>query len=290
MSRPIAYSYARFSTPQQADGDSERRQRDAARAYAAAEGLILDESYETDKGLSAYSGKNLLDGAFARILTDIRSGKIAKGSILIVESLDRISRLPVKKASKVIDEILEHGIKIYELAEKHLYTEEEDFTDIIIRIVRAERANNESKQKSQRLTAVWGEKKHRSAPRIAITNRLPGWLDGKTHGLMTVNPAKAKIVVQIFEMAAAATGKRLIARRLNEKKVPTFGKSPTWGHSYVQKILLNRTVLGEYQPHKGRPGNRTPEGEIRTDFFPAVITPELWDRAHRAISGRHTIC
>ena len=101
--------------------------------------------------------------------------------------------------------------------------------------------------------------------------------------------------MEIFEMAASGMGKRLIARRLNEREVPTFGKSPTWGHSYIQKILLNRAVLGEYQPFKGRTGNRkragnrTKDGEVRTDFFPAVITPELWDRAHRAIASRHTI-
>jgi DNA invertase Pin-like site-specific DNA recombinase len=80
MSRPTAYSYIRFSSPEQTDGDSERRQREAAKAYATAEGLILDESYETDKGLSAYSGANLRDGSFARLLTDIRSSKIQKGT------------------------------------------------------------------------------------------------------------------------------------------------------------------------------------------------------------------
>jgi hypothetical protein len=39
-------------------------------------------------------------------------------------------------------------------------------------------------------------------------------------------------------MAASGIGKRLIARRLNEEKVPTFGKASNWGQSYVQKILL----------------------------------------------------
>jgi hypothetical protein len=149
--------------------------------------------------------------------------------------------------------------------------------------------------KSERLTKVWGKKKHRSAKGIAISNRLPGWIDGKTNGQMTINEAKGEVVVRIFEMATAGIGKRLIARRLNQEKVPTFGKSSTWGNSYIQKILSNRAVLGEYQPHKGktsnrkRTGSRKPDGEIRTDFFPAVITPELWNRAHRSIASRHAI-
>jgi DNA invertase Pin-like site-specific DNA recombinase len=50
-------------------------------------------------------------------MADIRSGKIARGSWLLVESLDRITRLPVKQALKVIDEILDSGINIFELSE-----------------------------------------------------------------------------------------------------------------------------------------------------------------------------
>jgi DNA invertase Pin-like site-specific DNA recombinase len=41
---PRVYSYTRFSTPEQASGDSYRRQLDAAKAWAAKEGLVLDES------------------------------------------------------------------------------------------------------------------------------------------------------------------------------------------------------------------------------------------------------
>jgi hypothetical protein len=73
---------------------------------------------------------------------------------------------------------------------------------------------------------------------------------------MTVSKAKGEVVVRIFEMAAAGTGKRLIARRLNDEKIPTFGKSSTWGHSYIQKIPLDRAVLGQYQPHKGKTSSR----------------------------------
>ncbi|MEO5344728.1 MAG: recombinase family protein, partial [Gammaproteobacteria bacterium SHHR-1] len=38
----IAYSYIRFSSPIQMQGNSLRRQLDAARAYAEAHGLVLD--------------------------------------------------------------------------------------------------------------------------------------------------------------------------------------------------------------------------------------------------------
>jgi hypothetical protein len=37
------YSYTRFSTPEQAAGDSYRRQTEAAQKWAAARGLVLDD-------------------------------------------------------------------------------------------------------------------------------------------------------------------------------------------------------------------------------------------------------
>jgi Recombinase/Resolvase, N terminal domain len=277
-------------------GDSERRQVEDSRAYAETTGFALDESIEVDRGLSGFTGSNIVNGALGEFIKRIEAGKIPKGSALFVESPDRISRQPFSECWPYYQRILKGEIEIHFLSIRHgVLKPNHSFGDLIQLGIDIDRSNSESAMKSDRLTKVWGEKKHRSPKGIAISNRLPGWIDGKTKGQMTVNKAKGKVVVRIFEMAASGLGKRLISRQLNEEKVPTFGKSKTWGHSYIQKILLNRAVLGEYQPYKGktsirkRTGNRTKDGEVRTDFFPAVITPELWDRSHRAISGRHTI-
>jgi DNA invertase Pin-like site-specific DNA recombinase len=295
MPRPIAYSYIRFSTPQQELGDSERRQVEDSRAYAELNGFTLDESIGVDRGLSGFTGSNIVNGALGEFIKRIEAKQIKEGSALFVESADRVSRQPFSECWPTYQRILKGGIEIHFFSTHDILKPNHSFTDILRVGVNIDRSNSESAIKSERLTKVWGKKKHNSPKGIAISNRNPGWIDGKTHGQMTVNEAKGKVVVQIFEMAAFGMGKRLIARRLNDKKVPTFGKSPTWGHSYIQKILLNRAVLGEYQPHKGktsnrkRAGNRKRDGEVRTDFFPPVITPELWDRAHKAISSRHTI-
>ena len=56
--RAKAYSYLRFSTPDQMRGDSFRRQTDAAREYAELNGLDLDgELSFRDLGGSAYQSK-----------------------------------------------------------------------------------------------------------------------------------------------------------------------------------------------------------------------------------------
>jgi len=57
-----AFSYTRFSTLKQEQGDSGRRQIESARKYAAERGYILDESIEVDRGKSAWTGKNISEG------------------------------------------------------------------------------------------------------------------------------------------------------------------------------------------------------------------------------------
>ena len=52
-----AYSYIRFSTPEQAEGDSFRRQTELSEDYAKAHKLIFDRSLNLrDEGLSAFKG------------------------------------------------------------------------------------------------------------------------------------------------------------------------------------------------------------------------------------------
>jgi hypothetical protein len=288
LARPIAYSYARFSTPEQERGDSERRQIEAARQYAEQHGFVLDESIVVDRGISAFAGKNVSEGALGEFIKRVERKNIGRGSALFVEIprpgkpttiFGVLAFIPANSIRRNRDSFSVHWASAK--TQSHLCR------------CLANRGGNRPRQlrKSGEIAktgAAWGQKKHHSPEGLAITNKLPGWLDGKTGSPMTVNKAKAKVVQRIFEMAASGLGKRPIARRLNQEKVPTFGQAPTWGQSYVQKILFNRATLGEYQPHKIRSGRRQPEGDLRPAFYPAVITAELWDRAHKSIATRVT--
>jgi DNA invertase Pin-like site-specific DNA recombinase len=88
-----AYSYVRFSTPDQAKGDSYRRQTEAANEYARRHGLVLDtELTFTDLGVSAFRGANAKTGALGVFLEAVKDGTIAPGSHLLIENLDRLTR------------------------------------------------------------------------------------------------------------------------------------------------------------------------------------------------------
>jgi|SRR5262245_2073041 len=74
---------------------------------------------------------------------------------------------------------------------------------------------------------------------------------------------------------------------LNEAAIPGFG-SGAWHESSLNKILGNRAVLGEFQPHRTIDGTRVPDGEPIKDYFPRVIDDELFYRAQAARTERRT--
>src|SRR5215831_10928349 len=110
---PKAYSYARWSSPQQGRGDSLRRQLKLSRDYAAKHDLDLETFH--DPGVSAYRGKNRVEGALANFIAQIDNGKIEPGSYLLIESLDRLSREEVLVALELFISIVRRGVKIVTL-------------------------------------------------------------------------------------------------------------------------------------------------------------------------------
>ncbi|WP_338822509.1 recombinase family protein [Bradyrhizobium septentrionale] len=77
-----------------------------------------------------------------------------------------------------------------------------------------------------------------------------------------------------------------ITTSLNQSGVPTFDSPNGWHTSYVTKILCNRAVLGEFQPHRRENGKRIPDGEPSRSYYPAIVDEELFYRAQLAKSER----
>src|SRR5262249_2343415 len=107
MERSKAFSYIRFSTPEQSKGRSLERQMEAAKAYAIGKNLELDETLTfQDLGVSAFRGRNIQEGALGTFLQAVREGRVQKGSHLLVESLDRITRQAAYDAVDTIKAIV----------------------------------------------------------------------------------------------------------------------------------------------------------------------------------------
>ena len=112
-----AYLYTRFSSAGQKGNSSLDRQIEDGREWYYREiaplGIPLDETF-TDSARSAYKGEHVgKHGDLGRFLAAIQSGAVSKGSILIAENLDRISRQGPKIARKLFEKIVDEGVDVH---------------------------------------------------------------------------------------------------------------------------------------------------------------------------------
>ena len=283
-----AYSYVRISSKVQAKGDGVRRQLDVSRAYAEKAGLTLDEEL-TDIGLSAYHGKHKAIGALGGFLDLVKAGKIEPGSVLIVESLDRLSREnPVTAQSQLLG-ILSADIDVVTLIDSQRYSKGDDAMQLFISLSVISRAHEESKTKSLRLKAAAAKRKTDilAGQKRYVTNP-PMWLTNvQTSGQWECVINEFGLVVrEMFELYDSGLGGHSIARLFNQRGVPTF-KSATsdletkgvWYSPTIMNLLKHEAAIGTY-----RAGDQVAE-----DYFPAVVDRDLFYRVQDRLRTQNVV-
>jgi len=289
---PTAYSYIRFSSVKQQKGDSVERQTRLSVEYASRNGLQLDTKLNMrDLGISAYDRSNLKKGALGQFLRLVEDGRIEKGSYLLVESLDRLSRDKVMDALSVFTDILRAGIIIVTLSDEQVYSYErsnDNWASLIVSIAIMSRANEESAMKSKRIRSSWDAKRKNIANK-RLTARCPYWLKPAEgdQGFELI-PERVEVVKRIFQMSREGVGTATIVKTLNAENVPRFSeKTNGWQNSYIQKILSNRAIYGELQLSLQRDGELTPL-EVVPDYYPPIMSKEEWMIVASARASRRT--
>jgi DNA invertase Pin-like site-specific DNA recombinase len=286
QNRPKAYSYIRMSTATQLKGDSRRRQEEKSKKYAEEHGLVLVEDY-ADIGVSAFRGRNVESGALGAFLKRIEDGAIAKGSYLLVESFDRLSRQKIAPALSLFLDIINAGIVVVTLIDGSVYEKDKfDLQQVMYSIMVMSRAYDESLTKSERLRSAWAQKRKATDVK-KLTSRGPAWLilDSSRSGFV-IDQAKATVVRHIFDQSINGIGIHKIAANLNKIGTPPFGRARVWNNSSVEKILDNRAVFGEFQPHTFLDGKREPVGDAISGYFPTIIDEDTFYRAKAAKTSR----
>jgi DNA invertase Pin-like site-specific DNA recombinase len=287
--KPTAYSYIRFSTPEQIKGDSLRRQIESSEGYAEKHGLNLDKSLTIkDLGISAFDSSNITKGALRGFLQAVKDKQIPVGSYLLIESLDRLSRAEVPTALKLFLSILDEGIVVCTLIDGVQYSKEsvgKNFNELLISLTIMSRAHEESKTKSLRLSAAWKEKRKGLATK-KFSAQCPYWMTlDKASNAFELNKAHVDVVNYIFELAASGMGNYSIVKRLNSEGTKNFGRADSWSTSSVQVLLNNRAVLGEFQPHTKVDKKRVPDGNPVIGYYPPVVSEELFYRVKELRKG-----
>ncbi|WP_250501679.1 recombinase family protein [Caballeronia sp. AZ7_KS35] len=280
-----AYSYLRFSTPEQAQGDSFRRQTALAEAYAVEHGLELDTGLRfADQGVSAFRGKNAATGALRLFLRAVEDGDIDSDCFLLVESLDRISRSVVTEAQGLFLSIISMGVTLVTLADRKEYSKaaiDRNPMDLIMSLLVMIRAHEESLTKSTRLKQAWiGKRAKVQEGGHILTSKAPGWLR-LGNGEFEVVEDRASVVRQVFQWTLNGQGKEAIARTLNEQGVSPFGRASHWHASYIHKVLTNPAVIGTLTTgtleHVDGKAQRQPLDTI-PNYYPPIIDQETFSR------------
>ena len=249
-----AYSYIRFSSKAQAKGESKRRQTEAAALWAEQNGYILEAGLTLeDLGVSAFRGRNAAEGALAAFIQAVDERRVEKDSVLIVESLDRLSRQEVPTALELFLGILRRGVDIVTLSPSPEFFsfKKLDTTQLIIAIVVLSRSWEESAMKSVRGKDKREQRRKTMRAGKPIGNICPKWLrmsdDGKR--CVQVKP-KVASVKRIFSMHLDGHGTHVIADALNKGGISPLGHGQRWSSGQVRHVLTNRQVLGEQQPRE----------------------------------------
>lgn len=294
-----------MSTSEQLRGFSLERQRKLIADFAAKNGLSVEEENTLeDIGRSSFSD-DAQQKELTRFFENLNAGKYEPGDVFALENIDRLTRRGPIDALMKVNQIISKGLKLAIISDKEQrILEEIDVFSIITLSIDASRANKESQVKSEKGLFNWQEKRNLAASqKIAMTSQAPAWLDTEIFYIFdeekkknikrrkyVLNEEKAEAVRLIFNLYSSGNGALKIKNILNERNIPTFKGAPYWEPSIITKILKNPATFGLYQPKKQGTGKRdlVAAGEPINDYFPAVITRDLFEQCERIREGNGT--
>lgn len=284
---PHIYSYRRVSSTRQLDGLGFDLQvtDDLLNELSVKYNLPIHKEEYSDKGISAYKGQHL-NNELGLFLKDIEVGKIGEGSIIVVYSLDRLSRQDLGLAKQTYLNITNNGVSIYSVLDNHLYNAHNAADEIISTII-FERANNESKTKSERTlnTALKRVQDHQSGIRtddgyaylISLGNN-PWWITNREDKAVVEDPTYFEIAKQIHKRILAGEGTLKLLHYLNKNYPPPKPKNKLkyidrvseWKYTTVSKFHKNKALFGLKE---------TTISGVKYSlkgYYPAVITEQEW--------------
>ena len=175
--RTKVYSYLRFSTPEQKQGDSYRRQDEERREWIERNGYEYDARFcFEDEGISSFRGRHAEEGELGIFLKMVKAKEVRPGSILLIERLDRFSREQPLTALLRLDEIVRAGIEIVTLRpERRINRESVSNMSLMEVVVALTLSHEESAKKRDWAVASWKGRRKKIGERN-LTGVCPSWL------------------------------------------------------------------------------------------------------------------
>ena len=275
-----AIQYQRFSTDQQGDGSTSQRQDASNKKHCADKDLDLFLTIK-DEGVSG--GGAQLKANLGRFLTEADTCKY-RGCVLVVEELDRLSRMGIHETQALIQRIWNAGLVIHISQTGRIIAPGDDMPTAMLNVVESFTAAE--KRRQLKGYAINGAAKRRNAMLAngsVLNGLLPAWLkvvDGKIvkvtkpEGIGKMKKIPVATVLRIFELAAEGFGARNIIENLNGS---ANGLSPAW----INKTLASRAPLGEFKSSK--------LSEPVHGYYPQIVDVELYRKARAQVDAKNGI-
>lgn len=280
------YSYLRFSDPRQALGNSADRQLKYAQHWAMEKGLVLDDSLSLrDEGLSAYHQRHVKQGALGVFLRAIEDGRIASGSVLVVEGLDRLSRAEPIQAQAQLAQIINAGITVVTASDGREYNRaglKAQPMDLVYSLLVMIRAHEESDTKSKRVKA-------------AIRRQCEGWVAGSFRGLIRngkdpqwlhwgeqgweLVPERVSAVRRALELYQQGLGAGRAAKLMHDEGF----ELSSWGISGQQVYRLIKLPALRGAKRLAVDG----EAYMLEEYYPRILSDTEWAELQHLASQRH---
>ncbi|MGO0309847.1 recombinase family protein [Endozoicomonas acroporae] len=278
------YSYHRISTRNQLKGGGIKRQIEDSSRFCEAQNWVMDTTFKlTDIGTSAYHGKNLDDrAALGSFLKAADDGLVKRPAVLLVESLDRLSRANIMDALELFIRILNAGISICTYHDRMIYSKESiqaNFGPLLISITIMCRAHEESETKSKRVKRSWIQMREKIRNGgIGSKKIYPKWISTES-GRPEIIESEAKIIREIFDLCVnhnmSYTDIIVEMRKRHNNNINL--------RSYqLNRLFRHKNVLGIYCTTGAQAGE-----EIKA--YPAIISEDMYYKAKALIKERISV-
>ncbi|MBR2131440.1 MAG: recombinase family protein [Oscillospiraceae bacterium] len=290
--------YYRLSRDEDEELNSLTNQRKIIYEYAVSNGHeVVGESFDDN-----VSGMHFNREGIEKIYEVVEAGKI---EAIIVKDLSRLGRHRTQTAL-FIDYLREHDVRVISATENiDTFNENDDL------IIGFKGLVNDfyARDGSRRVRTGYRQKQKEG---IVIIPPFGYFRDKNTRKVVVVEEA-AETVRLIFTSYVGGSGMKAIARMLNEKKCKTpalmqlallnkrmpntynsIKKKYLWDATMVSRILQDESYIGTLICHKSERNkiNKTfrftePEEQFRhEDYFPSIVTRELWQQAQTMLAQR----
>ncbi|MFG5863805.1 recombinase family protein [Metapseudomonas sp. CR1201] len=270
-----AVPYIRFSSEGQRYGSSQERQE-----TLVAEWLARNPEYKEyerkfkDLAVSGFDGVHAEEGELGKLLAAIKDGCIPPDSVVLVEAMDRFSRLEPMDTLTHLRSIVQTGIEVITLEDNQRY----DATclkdhRLLYLAMKAQAAHDFSQRLSGLVADSYTERAKEAKAGNPIKRRNPFWLtsEGKCN-------EKKAVIEQAFLMFIGGTPLKAIANQLSDH----FANRQSLRHA-----LKNPAAIGHWQRVKvvkenGK--NRQIPGELIKNVFEPAVSDEVFYQAQKMLN------